>query len=117
MTDNLKQFLLAVAADQEWIQWVNALAGRQEAIEAAVKKAAELGLPLSPADFEDPGDELSDDELAGVAGGACGCVLSGTGLGAHEPTSPDSLDSLITPIEPPATPDAPPLFVPVDAAE
>lgn len=89
MTEDLKKFLLAVAADKEWIQWVNALAGRQEAVAAAVEKAAELGLNLSPTDFEEPEGALSEEELAGVAGGACSCTLSGTGLSPAKPERPE----------------------------
>lgn len=89
MTENLKEFLLAVADDKEWIRWVNALAGRREAIDAAVEKAGEMGLPLSVADFEEPEGELSEDELGAVAGGACRCTISGAGVVPIGPETPD----------------------------
>lgn len=102
MTENLKQFLLAMADDKEWIQWVNALAGRQEAIQAAVKKAAELDIPLSPADFEEPEGALSEEELADVAGGGCSCTFAGLGVtDPNQPFAPDHLP-LFFPVEPDA---------------
>lgn len=100
MTENLKQFLLAVAEDKEWVQWVNALAGRQEAIQAAVDKAAELNLSLSPADFEAPEGSLSEDELADVAGGGCSCTFAGLGVvDPDQPFSPDHLP-FFQPVDP-----------------
>lgn len=94
MTENLKQFLLAVAEDKEWIQWVNALAGRQEAIQAAIAKAAELDLDLSAADFDAPEGTLSEDELANVAGGGCSCTFAGLGVLPDGPEVPDFPDHL-----------------------
>lgn len=120
MTDNLKQFLLAVASDKEWVEWVNALVGRQEAIKAAIKKAAELGLDLTPADFEKPGGELSEEELADIAGGACNCVLSGSGIGSLEPILPSIFDDIVIPTDGPTTitpPITPPTFIPAGTTE
>lgn len=79
MTENLKKFILALGEDSEWIQQANSLATRQEAVDAAVSKAAELGISLTAADFEAPEGALSEDELAGLAGGACNCMLAGLG--------------------------------------
>lgn len=90
MTENLKQFLLAVASDAEWTQLVGAMAGKEDAVNAALQKAAELGLPLSAEDFE-LSEELSEEELAGVSGGGCTC--SGAGMGSVDFDPADLLSS------------------------
>lgn len=88
MTENLKNFLLALGEDSEWLQQVKALTERQEAIDAVVAKAAELGVPLTAADFEAPEGALSEDELANLAGGACNCMLAGLGPADIDRTEP-----------------------------
>ncbi len=54
--------------------------------EEIITRAAELGIELTAADFEQK-QELSDDELDAVAGGkagGCGCPLLGGGGGKDE---------------------------------
>lgn len=80
MNENVKAFLEKVAAEPAWIEQHKKIADKDEAIAAAVEKAAELGIPLSAADFEAPEGELSEDEMAAVAGaGKCSCAVGGGG--------------------------------------
>lgn len=80
MNENLKEFLRKAAEDPAWIEQNKDIEDKDEAIAAAVAKAAELGIPLTEADFEAPDEELSEDELAAVAGGTkCSCAVGGGG--------------------------------------
>lgn len=79
MNENLKDFLNAISSDLDWVAGQKDL-GREEAVQAALEKAAELNIPLSAADFEEPEGELSEDELVAVAGaGECYCAVGGGG--------------------------------------
>ena len=76
MTENMKKFLEALSKDM----------GLQEKAKSASKEelvalAKELGIILTEADFEGPEGELSEKELAGVAGGRCICAMYGGGGG------------------------------------
>lgn len=87
MNENVKAFLEKVAEEPEWLERHKDIADKDEAIAAAVAKAAELGIPLTAADFEAPQGELSEDELAAVAGaGKCSCAVGGGGSAdSHSP--------------------------------
>lgn len=79
MNENLKNFLDAISTDLEWVAKQKDLS-KEEAIRAALEKAAELNIPLAAADFEAPEGELSEDELVAVAGaGECYCAVGGGG--------------------------------------
>lgn len=92
MNENLKSFLGAVEADETWMTRL-ASADREAAVELALKKAAELGMPLAAADFEAPEGELSEDELGCVAGGGvCFCEIGGGGT--SEDHGSDGIDEV-----------------------
>lgn len=79
MNENLKNFLSAISSDLEWVAKQKDLS-KEEGMKSALAKAAELGIPLTEADFEAPEGELSEDELVAVAGaGNCYCVMGGGG--------------------------------------
>lgn len=80
MNENVKAFLEKVAEEPDWLERHKSITDRDEAIAAAVEKAAELGMPLTAADFEAPEGELSENELLAVAGaGKCSCAVGGGG--------------------------------------
>lgn len=80
MNENVKAFLEKVAEEPEWLEQHKDIEDKDEAIAAAVAKAAELGMPLTAEDFEAPQGELSENELAAVAGaGKCSCAVGGGG--------------------------------------
>lgn len=80
MNENVKAFLDKVAQDPEWLAQYRDLSDKDEAIAVAVAKAAELGIPLTAADFDLQQGELSEDELAAVVGaGKCSCAVGGGG--------------------------------------
>ena len=86
MTDNMKAFLEMIARDA-------GLAERAVAMSADELRelARTMGMQLTDGDFEQGADEVSDDELAAVAGGYCSmpggnskrkfclCLQGGTG--------------------------------------
>ena len=76
MTDNMKRLLDRVSADSALAERASRL-GKAELIALA----RELGLELGEADFvSNANADLSDDEMAAVAGGGtCACVASGGG--------------------------------------
>lgn len=79
MNENLRSFLDAISSDLDWVAKQKDLE-KNEAVQAALEKAAELGIPLTAADFEAPEGELSEDELVAVAGaGECYCAVGGGG--------------------------------------
>lgn len=87
MNENVKAFLKAAAADAEWMEQQKKIEDKSEAVAAAVAKAAELGIPLTEADFEAPEGELSEDELEAVAGaGNCYCLAGGGGTDQDAPS-------------------------------
>ena len=93
MTENLKVFLEAVSDDRAWLEGLSELADKGAVVDATVAKAAELGIVLTAADFEPPADEgeLSEDELATVAGGGpCSCMIGGGGTAQDATTCPYS---------------------------
>ena len=84
MTEKAKEFLAAMAKDEE-------LAGQMvdaQSVEQALEIAKEKGYALTAEDFTPPGEaeEINDDELQAVAGGwkSCGCVVGG--YGKHDPS-------------------------------
>ena len=83
MSENLKLFLQKVAEDTAWIEENKSLTDKDAGIEAAIAKAAELGIELTPEDFVPSTNELSENELEAVAGGAtdkqCSCIVGGGG--------------------------------------
>jgi len=76
MTENLKKFLEAVSANKELAEKMS-----KATKEELIAIAKEMGFELTEADFEKPtAQELSDDELDTVAGGAyCICCMGGGG--------------------------------------
>lgn len=80
MNENLRAFLAQAGEDEAWRAELAKLEDKQAAVEACLAKAAELGLTLAAEDFDEPAGELSEDELAAVAGaGDCMCMLGGGG--------------------------------------
>ena len=85
MNENLKAFLAQARADKAWLDALATFGDRQAAVDAALVKAAELGLPLCEEDFAAPQGELCEDELAAVAGaGDCACVFGGGGTDTRD---------------------------------
>ncbi len=77
MTENMRKFLAAVSKNDELTKKINTMTK-----EELIALAKELGVDLTDADFAEPTNELSDDELDAVAGGAdCGCFIGGGGEG------------------------------------
>lgn len=88
MNENVKAFLTAVREDAEWLETCKGITDREEAVAVAVAKAAEMGLSLEAADFSAV-DELSEDELATVAGGElCSCAIGGGGTSDYDGDEP-----------------------------
>ena len=88
MGTNLNEFLKLVESDPAWLDQLKAAPSKETAVELCLAKAKELGVELSDNDFATPEGELSEDELASVAGGGeCFCDILGGG------TSDDSRDS------------------------
>ena len=82
MTENMKKFLEFVTQSPEVMEKAKALqAEGEEAVKAAALAfAKEHGFALTEEDFEAPEGELSEKELAGVAGGgSCFCLVGGGG--------------------------------------
>lgn len=100
MTENLKKFLEEASSDEALIEKFT----KAETPEAIIALAAEKGFTLTADDLkpeEASGGEVSDEELATVAGGkacfcaaggggesgsndhTCWCVLGGSGSGYH----------------------------------
>lgn len=95
MTETMNAFLEALSRDEEQGKKVREMTDKAEILAIANK----MGFALTEADFEAPEGELSEKELAGVAGGGscycfaggggtrgdnddvCACVLYGTGSG------------------------------------
>ena len=85
MNQNLKAFVAHISQDKAWLEALATTEDRDVAVAAALKIAAELGLALSPEDFEAPQGELSDDELQVVAGaGSCACAVGGGGTDTQD---------------------------------
>ena len=80
MTENMKKFLQTVSANHELTEKIGSMT-----LEELLALAKELGLEMTEADFVQPANELSDDELATVAGGfdECACAMGGGGTGDH----------------------------------
>lgn len=81
MTENGKLFLQKLSQDAELSKKISTMDKEQ-----FLAAAQELGFELNEKDFAPPEGDLSDDELAGVAGakkgsGGCGCLLAGGGGG------------------------------------
>lgn len=78
MTENMKKFLEAVSKD-------NALCARlrNATREELVAMAAETGITLTEADFEQKA-ELDEDELEAVAGGWTQCICAVAGGGTQD---------------------------------
>lgn len=92
MNENLKTLLDAAKADEAWMTQL-AEADKEAAVAMALRKAAELNLPLAEADFEAPEGELSEDELGAVAGGGvCFCEIGGGGT--SEDHGDDGIDEV-----------------------
>lgn len=90
MTDNLKKFLELVSAeDKAYAEKVC-----KADVDELIALAAEKGVTLTAADFEQPGDaegEVSVDEADAVAGGGkCYCFLSGDGRSGKTYDSEDN---------------------------
>ena len=86
MTENLKNFLKFVENNEELKEKAKELKTEtaEKAKEIAIAFAKENGFELTEEDFETPEGELSEGELADVAGGewkACLCSLVGGGGG------------------------------------
>jgi len=87
MSNDLKQFLELISKNEELK--AKALSynelEKEDGIKALIDLAAENGITLSEADFEqkEVSCEISDDELDAVVGGSggCGCVGAGGGGG------------------------------------
>lgn len=84
MSKNLKAFLQKVSESQDLTERLKAASNYDEILALA----KEMDLPLTLADIEPPADELADDELSAVTGGAdtsggCFCVLAGAGGGTN----------------------------------
>ncbi len=95
MSENLKKFLEFVGNDPEISEKAKQLkADDPEAVKAIVIAfAKEHGFELTEDDFAAPEEELSENELASVAGGGtCACVGGGGGT-ADDPGS-DGDDSV-----------------------
>ncbi|MBR4081663.1 MAG: Nif11-like leader peptide family natural product precursor [Clostridia bacterium] len=78
MSENLKKFLELISENRELAEQISA----EKDPQAIIAKAAELGVELTEADLAKPAEELSDDELATVAGGgdvSCACAMGGGG--------------------------------------
>ena len=91
MSETMKKFLATVSADKD-LQ-AKALActemGEEEGKKALIALAKEIGFELTMADFEKPdSEELDDDDLDSVAGGAggCACPFAGGGGGTSDVT-------------------------------
>lgn len=75
MTENMKKFLEAVSKNSNLAVTTSAMTKGE-----LLALAKELGIELTDADFAESSDELNEEELDAVAGGAaCGCVLGGGG--------------------------------------
>lgn len=78
MSENLKKFLEAVCRDDE----LTAKVGRM-GMEELIALSRELGIEITESDLSKPAkEELDDDELDAVAGGAdvsCACAMGGGG--------------------------------------
>lgn len=86
MTDNLKKFLRKAQEDDTISSQLEALNQEQEkdvVIKKTMEIAAKANITLTPEDFEQSGEEMSDDEMMSVAGGIkkCCCSLGGGGTG------------------------------------
>ncbi len=82
MTERAKDFLKAVSSEEKYSKEVAKFKdfSEEEFWDFIDSSSKELGMEVTREDFEQSG-ELSEDELAGVAGGAdvCACVLAGGG--------------------------------------
>lgn len=90
ITENMKKYLELISKDEKAKKELSefekeALKENEETAfqkmkEKAISDAAEKGITLTDADFENKTGELSDDELDQAAGGGqCVCILSGGG--------------------------------------
>ena len=85
MNANLSEFLKLAGADTVWFDQFKAAPSRDVAIELCLAKAQELGVKLTASDFPAIENELSEDELASVAGGGiCLCEIVGGGTADEE---------------------------------
>lgn len=79
MNENVKKLLAAVENDEAWMKQLGQ-ADKETALALALKKASELGISLTEADFDAPEGELSEEELTAVSGGGvCFCEIGGGG--------------------------------------
>lgn len=84
MTENLKNFLEYASQNEDAMKKIKALADETDkdaVVRQAVEIAKDANLSLSAEDFEENASgELSEDELASVAGGKeCYCAVGGGG--------------------------------------
>lgn len=91
MTENLKKFLEYASKNDDTAQKMEALADETDKdalVRQTIEIAKDAGFSLSAEDFEEnAGGELSEDELASVAGGKyCYCFIGGGG----EASEPDN---------------------------
>lgn len=83
MNENIKKLLETLSSNEELRAELSTL-GKDELI----KFAKEQGIELTDADFESANGEISDDELATVAGGKwCTCFIGGGGTGEEKDRS------------------------------
>ena len=76
MTENLKKFLEEVEKNEELKTKLKALTDKDTAVEKAIEIAKEYGFTLTAEDCAQKADgELSEDELASVAGGGMVCFI------------------------------------------
>ena len=78
MTENFKNFMEAVSADESLVAKI----GKEADVAEIIALAKEMGYTLTEADFAKQPTELEEDELDAVAGGQsvnCSCVLGGGG--------------------------------------
>ena len=79
MTEKAKEFMAAMAQDEELMNRMKEADSVDRALEIAKKK----GYDLTAEDFAKAGgtDDINEDELQAVAGGwkSCGCVAGGYG--------------------------------------
>lgn len=84
MTTNLKNFLMLASENEELftkLQELNDIKEKELVYTKTIAIAKEVDIELTMSDFDESDAELSDDELASVAGGwtTCECAVQGQG--------------------------------------